>query len=403
MRVWREKVIPEVKSMYDPRFPELREFVYQALDCMQSLSLRQEIVADILKYCKETEAFAVNSLYYIRHEGLKRNNDKLESAINEFISSLSKPWQIAVVGNVMSLLTEEQKLTMKSKICELLDTEDFSDLAYSSAMHFFSSSDAELQSKIISSISNSKLLWKTGIHEDGHYSSADEPFLSITSYDSLNLTTADIVMIYQQLKKALSGITSSRVFKTPFYHMLSLEDVLLEMLTFLNQNKKVLKIQSDFDEVFYQVNEVYQNTQDTHSVEDGLLSIYDEELESALHFIYSNRKEMNHERFLSLVDLVLNRVLLMNSDGLDKCLRMIRYCISDGSLSKADKSQLALVKMILDRTSLSILNTCNLNLATATNNLSAIAGLMAKMGFKSEGIQYWQDFANRHRFYTNFI
>ena len=325
MQIWKEKVLREIKNLNDPRFPELREFVFQALDCMRSRLLRQGIVADILTHCRDEESFAVNSLYYIRHEGLEEGNEKLSQAINEFISALIHPWQIAVAGNVMSMLTAAQKDVVRQKISEMLDTKVFNDLSFGSAQHFIAAEDYVLRDKYVNSILRSPLLWKTGILEDGHYSSAGESFLSVTSYTSIRFTTSAIVSIYQRLKECLAKICSSRVFQTPFYHIMSLEGVLLEMLTFLDQNSAVLDIQSDFEEIISRVRDTYRKTQDVHSVEEGLLSIYPEELQSALDYLYSNRKEISHDRFISLMNLVLNRVLLMNNEGVDKCLRKIRY------------------------------------------------------------------------------
>ena len=209
--------------------------------------------------------------------------------------------------------------------------------------------------------------------------------------------------IYNKLKTSLELISSSKVFKTPFYHIISIEEVLLEMLTFLNQNKEVLGKQADYQEVYSRVSEAYKKAVDNHSVEDGLLSIYDNELNLALDFIGKNRHEMSHDRLKKLMNLLLGRVLMMNSDGLDKSLRFIRFALTDGTIGPEDHEQLDSIVMILDRTDLNRLNACDMNLAHATNNLVAIAKEMSKRGYKSPGISEWISFADKHRFYTNFI
>ena len=93
----------------------------------------------------------------------------------------------------------------------------------------------------------------------------------------------------------------------------------------------------------------------------------------------------------------------MNSDGLDECLRYVRYFITDGTITEQDESVLESIIMMLDKTTLSRLNDCDLNLTHATNNLTEIAKKLAKWRFDSEGVRFWIDFAKRHRFYTNFI
>lgn len=209
--------------------------------------------------------------------------------------------------------------------------------------------------------------------------------------------------IYDKLKESLSVIASSRVFESQFYHIMSLEDVLLEMLAFLHQNAGKLNTQSDFKDISVKVEAIYKKTIDNHSLEDGLLSVYDNELYVALDFIEKNKKAIEHPRMMQLINLVLNRTLLMNSDGLDRCLRALRYFIQDGTISSDDKDQQDLLIMVLDRATPDKLNECNLNLAHATNNLSAIALLMADRGYASAGITYWSAFANNKRYYTNFI
>lgn len=101
--------------------------------------------------------------------------------------------------------------------------------------------------------------------------------------------------------------------------------------------------------------------------------------------------------------MVLTRLLLMNSDGLDECLRYVRYFVTDGTRSEQDESVLESIMMMLGKTTLSRLNDYDLNLAHATNNLAEIARKLAKWGCDSEEIRFWKGFAERHRFYTNFI
>lgn len=54
----------------------------------------------------------------------------------------------------------------------------------------------------------------------------------------------------------------------------------------------------------------------------------------------------------------------MNSDGLDECLRYVRYFVTDGTISEQDESVLESIMMMLDKTTLSRLNDYDLNLAT---------------------------------------
>lgn len=403
MRIWKENVITSIKDLDNPRFPEIKPFVYQALDCMVSQDMRLEVISDILEYGKENEEFAINSLYCLRREDLDGTNDKLTKALNDFIASMYNPGQIAIVGNLFSLLTKENKMEVKRKISRMLDTELFNDIAFRASQHFISPRDKSIQKKMREAICNSSFLWISGVYADGHFTSGESQFLSVTTYDALRFSKSELVCIYDKLKESVSTIASSKVFESQFYHIMSLEDVLLEMLTFLRQNAKIFSSQPDFDDIIAKVDATYKKTIDNHSLEDCLLSIYENDLCAALGFIGKNKKEIDHPRMMKLINLVLNRVLLMNSDGLDRCLRTLRYFIQDGVISIDDKEQLNLMIMILDRATPEKLNACNLNLAHATNNLSAIASILAQKGFGSAGITYWSKFANNKRYFTNFI
>ena len=403
MRIWKENVITNIKNLNNPRFPEMKSFVYQALDCMMSQDVRLEVISDILKYGNDDNEFAINSLYCLRREGLDGKNDQLARALDVFIESMSRPEQIAIVGNLFSLLTADNKAIVKRKISKWLDLESFDDVAFRASQCFISPRDRIVRKKIIDAICSSPLLWMTGTHNDGHFSSMKSQFLSVTSYDALRFPEMALLRIYDRLKESVSSIESSRVFESPFYHIMSLEDVLLEMLTFLNQNAKMLSSQFDYEEILAKVEATYKKTVDNHSLEDCLLSIYYNEFCLALDFLEKNKRGIEHQRMMKLISLVLNRVLLMNSDGLDRSLRMLRYFIQDGTISFDDKDQLDLMIMILDRATPERLNECNLNLAHATNNLSAIASLLVERGFESAGITYWSGFTNNKRYYTNFI
>ena len=402
MRIWHEKAIANIQGMSDPRFPELEHFVLQGLDCIQSTSYRASIITDILEHSGEDGTFAINALYYLDKQGLSRGA-AMGNSIDSFIEAITKPWQVVVAGNLYGFLTKDNIIQVKKKLLSLLSKESFEDVEYSSTSHFISSEDNDLQRMFIQSMSSSPLLWQTGVHSDGHYKSGDNAFLKISSYRAIRYTEEDITSLYGKLKDSLSVVTSSHVFKSPFFHIMSLEDVMLEMHTFLTKNKSVLQKQPDYADVLQKVTAVYGQTVDNHSVEDGLLSVYSEELRISLKFIYNNRSEMERARFLSLLNIVLTRLLLMNSDGLDECLRYVRYFVTDGTISEQDESVLESIMMMLDKTTLSRLNDCDLNLAHATNNLAEIARKLAKWGCDSEGIRFWKGFAERHRFYTNFI
>ena len=402
MRIWREKVISNISGLNDLRFPELELFVFQGLDCMQSVENRQTIIADILEHSEEDGSFAINVLYHLDKIGIDRSAS-MADIIDSFVSGIKKPWQIVVAGNLHDFLSEENKKTVREKISALLETESFDDIEFGSSTNFVLPEDSELQQKLIHSIYSSPLLWHSGAHSDGHYSSGDNAFLALSSYKHIRLSPDDIVAFYGKLKDSLSQIASSRVFSSPFYHMISLEDSTLEMLIFLERYKDCLGKQADYVEVREQVAKIYQRAVDFHAVEDGLLSVYSEELENALAFMYKNRRALEHSRFLTLLNLILTRIMMFNSDGLDICLRYMRYFVADGAVSSLDKATHAAIIMMLDKTTPERLTQSNINLAHAANNLTVIANKMEEWGYESSGIAFWKKYATKHRFYTNYI
>lgn len=402
MRIWREKVISNISGLNDPRFPELEQFVFQGLDSMQSLENRVAIIADILSHSNEDGGFVINALYYLDKKGIDRSA-LIADLIDSFVSGINKPWQIVVAGNLHDFLSEDNKKTVREKISALLDTESFSDIEFGSSTNFVHPEDLVLQQKLVRSIYLSPLLWHTGVHSDGHYSSGDNAFLALSSYKHIRLSPDDIVAFYGKLKDSLSQIASSRVFSSPFYHMISLEDSTLEMLIFLERYKDYLGKQADYVEVRERVAKIYQRAVDFHAVEDGLLSVYSEELENALAFMYKNRRALEHSRFLTLLNLILTRIMMFNSDGLDICLRYMRYFVADGAVSPLDKATHAAIIMMLDKTTPERLTQSNINLAHAANNLTVIANKMEEWGYESSGIAFWKKYATKHRFYTNYI
>lgn len=402
MRIWREKAISNISGLNDPRFPELEQFVFQGLDSMQSLENREAIIADILSHNEDDGDFAVNVLYFLDKKGLTRNAS-IADLIDSFVSGIKKPSQIVVAGNLHDFLSEDNKITVREKISALLETENFDDIEFGSSTNFVLPENLELQQKLIHSIYSSPLLWHTGAHSDGHYSSGDNAFLALSSYKHIRLSPDDIVAFYGKLKDSLSQIATSRVFSSPFYHMISLEDSTLEMLIFLERYKDCLGKQADYVEVREQVAKIYQRAVDFHAVEDGLLSVYSEELENALAFMYKNRRTLEHSRFLTLLNLILTRIMMFNSDGLDICLRYMRYFVTDGAVSSSDKAIHAAIIMMLDKTTPEKLTQSNINLAHAANNLIVIANKMEEWGYESSGITFWKEYASKHRFYTNYI
>jgi hypothetical protein len=332
-----------------------------------------------------------------------RDNSLLPEAIDHFISDIENPSELNIAGNMYQLLTKEQKMAVTRK-CRMLLTEKsevIDDLAYH-ASQFFVKDDAQLRKLFIKSVCNNPRLWGNGISEGGGFSS-QTMFLKLSAFTRrIQFNQDAVIFIYNKLKNSADQVLAVIKRRGDIPFLTDFDDLLSEMLTFLNDFRNRLEKQADFNNIYEKVSRAYYQLRGVDSIEEGLLSEYDEDVSNSLKYIRTNVRSFSHKELLGYFDKIINRVLMRNSDGLDLCIFYLWCFLKDGFITMEDEDVVKGLLYILDRYEKDVVQNCNMDLVLTARSCAKIANKLKAKGYTSKGIDYWISFQKSSRFYCNF-
>lgn len=402
-RVWEEIVLRyRYRDVKERLFDGLDTFIFKALNSVRSKLLRQRIITDVIRNVRTDNTFTINCLYYLHIVPTDiKGNDDLKNILDEFVDGISDPYEVNVAGNMYRILTEEQKGKVAEKCVGLLSKEKIPDLVYQTSQ-FFVKDDKEKRQLFVASVCKNLLLWNNGVMDNGQ-GVTDFQYLKLSRYTKrIYFDQASIVEIYEKMKTSANKLLSYMDIHESISFISDVDGLMSEMVTFMNTFKSKLKAQSDYDMVYETISKAYHEISGFGSVEEGLLSEYEEELKNALSFIQANAGMFTHKELLGYVNIVINRVLLRNSDGLDTCIAYLRLFLNEGLISANDEEAVDGLIKILDRYKKEDVQSYNMDLVLSARCMERIAKFLKKEGKSSVGTDYWIAFGKSSRFYSNF-
>lgn len=405
MQIWNKDVLGRRLGNKEDRLnDEIDAFINKGLNSLKSLSARQRIITDVLREAKKDTGFAINCLYYlhvVKSDG--KDSQGLTDAVQEFVSQIEKPEELTIAGNIYRLLTEEQIEQVAVKCVDIFNDlmgKTIDKVVYQSAQ-FFVKDDPARRKVYIESVCKSPLLWKSGVTVEGHYTSFT--YLNVTSFiRRIYLDKESLLIIYTRLRKSLEQIERFNEVHKSIPLLGDLDGLLAEMLSFLNYFRSRLADVPDYNDTYTKAQAVLREISGVNNTEEGLLSQYENELRDALSFIYVNRDTLSHQEIIHYVNIVINRALLRNSDGLDTCIGYLRLYLNEGLIGKDDIQLMEGLLSVFNRYDKDIAQDCNMNLVMVTRDMSKIGKILKKYGYSSEGIDYWINLQASGRFVMNF-
>lgn len=404
MRIWEDVVLRYrfAEDAKDRMFDDLDLFVEKGLNSLKTLSLRQKIINDLLANVKTDTRFVINCLYYLHViPSDLLEGDGLRNAVNDFVKGINTPSELNVAGNIYRLLTDEQKEVCAQKCVAMLQNKDneISELVYRISQYFVKD-DAERRAVFIKSVCQNPLLWKNGVMENGGFASFT--FLHLSTFTrKVYINQSSLVYIFEQMKVSAEIVLN--YLDTYGIPLISSEisSLLFEMLSFQKYYEKRLQNADDFYEIRERISEAYRKISGISCVEDGLLSVYEYELNESLNYIQVNNSILTHKELVGFIDIIIKRVLMKNSDGLDTCIYYLRLFLKEKLITMEDEGLIGGILRILERYQKDDVQECNMDLVMTARDLGKIAIYLNRKGVRSNGIEYWLMFKKESRFYTN--
>ena len=405
LQIWDKYVVSWRLDNKEGRLPDdLDQFINKGLSSLKGVSARQHVIVDVLNNTKKDTGFVINCLYYLHVLKSDSNkNRKLLNVVSDFISQIDKPEELTIAGNIYRILSDEQKVLVSEKCVVLLSNtkgKSIDNVVYQSAQ-FFVKDDQEKRKIYIDSVCNSPLLWQNGIHSDGRFSSFN--YLKVTGFmRRIKLDKMSLLTIYDKMKHSLDGIVAFYKKHNTIPAFGDINGLVSEMLSFMNYYKSPLKRTGDFDEVYLKAKMFLKEISGLNDIKDGLLSLYEKDVRDSLDFIYTNRDALAHDEIVSYVNIIINRTLLKNSDGLDTCIAYLRLYMEGGLIGKEDVALMNGLRSVLDRYDKDAAQDSNMNLVMVTRDMAKIGKMLRKIGYSSIGIDYWVTLQASGRFLSVF-
>lgn len=404
MQIWDKDVRGKRFDKKENRFNDVIDaFINKGLNSLKDTSSRQRIIIDVLEDAKKDTAFVINCLYYLHVAKVDgKNNQRLNSTIEEFINQIEKPEELTVAGNIYRLLSKEQIELVADKCVGILIEQmgqSIDKVVYQSAL-FFVKDDPAKRRVYIESVCKSPYLWKSGVTTEGHYTSFT--YLNVTSFiRRIYLDKESLDIIYHRLLDSLEQLLQFNEKHRSLPVLGDLDGLLAEMLSFMNYYRERLFVIPGFSEAYEKAQTLMREASGVNNTEEGLLSPYEEELRDALSFIYINRDTLSHKDVAHYSNIIINRLLLRNSDGLDTCIAYLRLFLNEGLIGKDDTVLMEGLVSVLNRYDKDAAQSCNMNLVMTTRNMAKMGKMLKKYGYSSDGIGYWIKLHTSGRFMTN--
>jgi len=404
VQIWEDIVLKyRYEDVKNRRFDELDRFVEKALNSVVTLSVRQRIIQDVLAHVKEDTGFAINCLYYLHTvpSDLK-GNDSVLAAIQRFVEEISTPEELNVAGNIYRLLTDEQKDTCAQKCLQLLsdNSSKITNLVYH-VSEFFVKDSPEMTAVFVKSICENPLLWKNGVMGEDAYS--DFTCLKLSEFTRrIYIDKTSLLFIFENLKRSAAELIkfTKRHGDAPFFS--DTDGLMSEMITFLKHYEKRLCKEEGYYEVLSQISEAYHRVSGLGAIEDGLLSEFESDVKKSINYIMANKESLSRKELVQYFDIIINRVMLKNSDGLDFLTECLWYFLYKKFISLEDERHVNGILKILDRYEKNDVQECNMDLVLTARYMGKLAMYLSEKGFSSKGIDYWKRFKRTSRFYCNF-
>ncbi|MFI3265693.1 MAG: SIR2 family protein [Rikenellaceae bacterium] len=395
MTIWRSLILPNYSDRYAHRVEH--KFACRAFPFLTSAHSVNTIVIDLLERSKVSKDATIDYLY---HLSVNQDNcivdDPLKMAISTFISNIDSGDDIIIAGNIYYILSDEEKLLVKNKLIAMLNNSVRFSVNAINSSSYFAAKRAEVK-LLKQAILDSQRLWDNGLRES---SASPCNYIRLSSLNKdIRWTRQEIKEIYLKLNKSLKELKGSHFFndRGQMLNIMEYDDLLIEMSRFLNKYKSQLSRRKDYENTCELVSVSFAKLCDFTHINDALISNDSSKMNSALGELYREVKISGIDKHELSISILIDRVLLKNKTGLNNCLDILSYFVSEHyNTENASNVFISKLKLILDSYTLDTLQHLELDVPKNAKRLLKIYNTLETIcGFYSD---YWHSLQEAKRF-----
>lgn len=386
LRLWKEQYFPNIENAHSS--DGLPHLMNVALTICNDKELFETIVCDCLKASdnKRLRNIVQNVFYNLRVERFKGETSKsVKNALDASIAKISNDQDYALMGNLNSILSEEQYKAIVATVPNLIGHDGIKEY-YINGLVYFAKSDASALTTVKRAILNNGNLWECGIH-DKSFTLAE--YLHIVEHDKvLNWSAEELKILYARLKENADKILSQpaeRDFLGWDYH-----ELIGDMIRFLNLHEEILKEEDGFETMKHDLEKRLTGTTGKYEITESLYSKDTKLLNIGLKRLKESLQSVGIEANVHYVSMLLDRLLYGNTVGMQTILNYMQYFVRD-FVKKDNLTIIPQLIMLLGKYDINTLRQMKQNVIVCTEYLILIAEALKNKEVEDDGIQKWLD------------
>jgi len=333
IRLWKENLSRLRQS--ERRGDRLDDYFGRALRLVQDVDTIVAILRDCLEASIEEAKpdTVIQYLYELANNPyLKLNSSIVRTSVNKQLLDLiarvtSQPKLLFAAGNLEALLTDPDKKLISEQLNEI-NFNQIDNVRLWRVMLFFVSGNVALLHQIKDAILNSRRLWDAGFTEKGVTRGEYIRLRRLRKngdFPGLEWEPAEVTFIYNRLKAEYERIEAF-VKKRPKTALFN--EILEEMVVFLNDEVARLETFPDYESIKQSVNETLNGQRAFDSALKGVISEDQNKVLWALDEIVTVIQK--YQEWLSwkiYMDVLVNKVLLQKQPAIEACLNSLSYLV----------------------------------------------------------------------------
>lgn len=386
LRLWKEQYFPNIEHAHSS--DGLPHLMNVALTMCNDEELFETVVCDCLNVSgnKRLQDVVQNVFYNLRVERFKgKTTQRIKDALDTFIARISNDQDYALMGNLNSVLSDEQYKAIVETVPNIIGREGIKE-NYINGLAYFAKSSAIALAAVKSAILNNGDLWECGINERGF---ALTDYLHIVEHDKvLNWSADELRILYAKLKENADKILSQpagRDFLGWDYN-----ELISDMTRFLNIHEEDLKEEDGFEPMKRELEKRLTGKSLTDNITENLYSKDMKQLNLGLKRLKEKLQSNGFEANRHYISMLLDRLLYENTVGMQTILNYMQYFVRD-FVKKENVELIPQLTMLLRKYDINALRQMKQNVIVCTEYLILIAETLKKMGVEDDGIQKWLD------------
>lgn len=394
LKLWKEHYLPQFDKTH--KSDVIYKLICAGLSCTMNEELAATVINDCLKVVRVNGKYDIvqDLFYYLRIKHSRKVSATVRLALTEFISKIDNGKDFILLGNLYRIINKSQYKAIAKKIPALISSLGITTSSVNGLI-YYAKSDKKAFAIVKKALLKSGLLWENGIIGK-RFTPAD--YIPIVDLDStLKWTDDEVHAVYEKLKASAEPLLQ-RVDGNGLERMMHYEELVYEMIRFIDQHQQELAGEEGFDGLYSALEEKYKLLTDYADLDKSIFSDIDSEMEACLDALAAKVKKEGIYHHIAHINVLVTRLLCRNRHSYRKVLDYMQYYVRYYLNTVEDLNLIPQLSLLIDKLTLNEFRSLEQNVILCAELSILMAEKLHKLGVKSQGVDYWMNLKNDRYF-----